>query len=117
MVLKAPGLLLQMDPTQQSLLGHTHQAYVIPYASTPDVQTPSMASVMRPITPALADAQVLGGYGYAPSSLEVGKGLEALATSPGTIDISSYNILGWSVTVMFLPAVPIKFYFYYDSYI
>ena len=54
---------------------------MIPNVSTPDVQTPSTASVIRPITPALADAQVLGGY----SSLEVGKGLEALATSPGTI--------------------------------
>ena len=58
---------------------------------------------LRPITPALADAQyqVLGEYGYTPSSLEVGKGLEALATSPGTIDIPSYSVLvGWSVMIM-----------------
>ena len=88
----------------------THQEDAIPNASTPDVQTPSTASVMRPITPALADAQVLGGYGYAPSSLEVGKGLEALATSPGTIDISSYNILGWSVMI-WLPLVSLSFFF------
>ena len=87
----------------------THHEDVVPNASTPDLQTPSTASVMRPITPALADAQVLGGYGYAPSSLEVGKGLEALATSPGTIDIPSYSVLGWSVMI-WLPLVSLSFF-------
>ena len=64
----------------------------------------ALTAVTRPITPALADAQVLGGYGYAPGSIEAEKGLEALATPPGTIEISSYNVLGWSIMI-WLPLV------------
>jgi hypothetical protein len=79
--------------------------------SAPNVQISSTTSVTRPITLALADAQVLGGYGYAPDSVEVEKGLEALTTSPGTIDISSYNVLGWSITI-WLPLVSISLFIY-----
>jgi hypothetical protein len=50
----------------------------------------------RPTTPALANAQVLGGYGYAPGSLEAEKGLAALATPSGTqIDISISRLFTW----------------------
>lgn len=88
----------------------THHEDIIPNVSTPDVQAASTTSVTRPITPALADAQVLGGYGYAPGSLEAEKGLEALATSPGTIDISSYSVLGWSIMI-WLPLVSMSLIF------
>ena len=88
----------------------THHEDAIPKVCTPDVQTASTTSVTRPITPALAEAQVLGGYGYAPGSLEAEKGLEALATSPGTIDISSYNVLGWSIMI-WLPFVSMSLFF------
>jgi hypothetical protein len=65
----------------------------------------ALTAVTRPTTPALADAQVLGGYGYAPGSVEAESGWAALAAPPGTIiDISLYNVLGWSIMI-WLPLV------------
>lgn len=56
------------------------------------VQTPSTL-VSRPNTPALASAQVLGGYGYGPGEAE--KGVSA-PTAPGTtLDVSLARNLGW----------------------
>ncbi|KAG6854359.1 hypothetical protein C0991_007864 [Blastosporella zonata] len=61
--------------------------------SSPDLQT-ALTAVSRPVTPQLANAQVLGGYGFAPGEAE--KGLAALAAPPGTtIDISMLRLLGW----------------------
>ncbi|KAF9480681.1 hypothetical protein BDN70DRAFT_804846 [Pholiota conissans] len=48
----------------------------------------------RPMTPAMADAQVLGGYGYAE------KGLTTFTSPPGTtIEISMIPAIGWSVMI------------------
>lgn len=58
------------------------------------------AALNRPATPALANAQVLGGYGYAPGSLEAEKGLAALAAPSGTqIDISTSRLFTWLMTI------------------
>jgi hypothetical protein len=60
-------------------------------------------SVSRPSTPALASAQVLGGYGYTPKDSE--KGLSTLAAPAGTsLDISAYRAIGW-LALNWLPLV------------
>ena len=72
--------------------------------SMPDLQTALTSAVTHLITPALADAQVLGDYGYALGSLEAEKCLVALATHPEIIDISLHHVLGWSIMI-WLPLV------------
>ncbi|KAJ7167609.1 hypothetical protein C8R46DRAFT_1218540 [Mycena filopes] len=58
---------------------------------------PSHTAVTRPGTPAMANANVLGGYGFAPvQHSDAEKSLAALAAAPGaTIDISVYRAVGW----------------------
>ncbi|KAJ7129288.1 hypothetical protein C8R44DRAFT_776391 [Mycena epipterygia] len=61
---------------------------------------PSNTAVTRPSTPAMANAKVLGGYGFAPLSNDAEKSLAALAAAPGaTIDISMYRAIGWLITI------------------
>ncbi|TFK43801.1 hypothetical protein BDQ12DRAFT_643459 [Crucibulum laeve] len=77
----------------------SHHEGTVRNASSPDLHT-ALTAVSRPVTPAMANAQVLGGYGYAPGSIEAEKGLEALATPSGTtVDISMYPALGWFITI------------------
>lgn len=65
----------------------------------PSPQDYHTAPGSRPMTPAMADAQVLGGYGYAE------KGLTTFTSSPGsTIEISMVPAIGWSVMI-WLPLV------------
>ncbi|KAJ7228232.1 hypothetical protein GGX14DRAFT_611844 [Mycena pura] len=64
---------------------------------------PSHTAVTRPSTPALANAKVLGGYGFAPVNPDAEKSLAALAVAPGaTIDITVYRALGWLI-IIWLP--------------
>lgn len=73
-------------------------------ASTVDLHTPLNAG-SRPVTPQLANAQVLGGYGFAPGSIEAEKGLAALAAPAGTtMDISMIRLLGWLI-IIWVPIV------------
>ena len=53
----------------------------------------------RPFTPAMASAEVLGGYGYSPSDAALTeKGV--LKTSPSKdLDISIYRAVGWLVSI------------------
>ncbi|KAJ7724872.1 hypothetical protein B0H16DRAFT_1384673 [Mycena metata] len=61
---------------------------------------PSHTAVTRSSTPAMADAKVLGGYGFAPVLSDAEKSLAALAAAPGTtIDISVYRAIGWLITI------------------
>ncbi|KAJ6560471.1 hypothetical protein B0H19DRAFT_1290393 [Mycena capillaripes] len=61
---------------------------------------PSRTAVSRPSTPAMANAKVLGGYGFAPVHTDAEKSLAALAAAPGaTIDISVYRAIGWLITI------------------
>ena len=53
----------------------THYEGTISDVSMPDLQTALTSAVTHLITPALADAQVLGGYGYVLGGLEAEKGL------------------------------------------
>ncbi|KDR84027.1 hypothetical protein GALMADRAFT_56685 [Galerina marginata CBS 339.88] len=67
--------------------------------SVQDLHT-AYSPATRPTTPALADAQVLGGYGFAPGGIEAEKGMAALAAPPGTtIEVSSVPAIGWSVMI------------------
>ncbi|CAA7260118.1 unnamed protein product [Cyclocybe aegerita] len=78
----------------------THHEGSILYPSTPDLHTALTANNSRLVTPALANAQVLGGYGYAPGNMEAEKGLAALATPAGTVvQISMLPALTWSVMI------------------
>ncbi|KAI0057558.1 hypothetical protein BV25DRAFT_1812280 [Artomyces pyxidatus] len=62
-------------------------------ASTQDLTTELLRS--RPVTPGIANVQVLGGYGYAPSGMQAEKGLVALAAPSSDIDISVSRVVGW----------------------
>ena len=82
----------------------THREGSVREVSTPDCNT-ALNTVSRPVTPGLADAQVLGGYGYAHGNMEAEKGLASLAAAPGTtIQISMLPALLWSVMI-WLPIV------------
>ncbi|KAG6830156.1 hypothetical protein H0H87_008999 [Tephrocybe sp. NHM501043] len=64
-------------------------------ANSPDLHT-ALTPVSRPVAPKLANAKVLGGYGFAPGSLQAEKGLAASPAPPGTtIGISMIRLLGW----------------------
>lgn len=88
----------------------------IRHESTPDLRTAySPSPESRPITPALAHAQVLGGYGYGPGALEVEKGLAALAAPVGTtLEITMAPAYGWSVMI-WLPLVSVSKYIVRDT--
>ncbi|KAJ7482400.1 hypothetical protein B0H11DRAFT_2022803 [Mycena galericulata] len=61
---------------------------------------PSNTAVTRPSTPAMANAKVLGGYGFAPVHTDAEKSLAALVAAPGaTVDISVYRAIGWLITI------------------
>lgn len=80
---------------------HHQEGTVRSGGSSPDLRTDLLRNTTpRPLTPAMANAQVLGGYGFAPGSVEAEKGLAALAAPAGTeIDISAYRAVGWLVTI------------------
>lgn len=72
-----------------------------------DLNAELLATHLRSATPAMASAQVLGGYGtgYAPGSLEAEKGIASLSmTESVKIDISAYRALGW-IFMVWLPLV------------
>ncbi|KAF9266312.1 hypothetical protein L218DRAFT_985929 [Marasmius fiardii PR-910] len=78
----------------------THREGSIHNASSPNLDTQLLPStaVSRPSTLAMADAKVLGGYGYVPKDSE--RGLAALAAAPGTsLDITVYRAIGWFITI------------------
>ncbi|KAF8640126.1 hypothetical protein AX17_001362 [Amanita inopinata Kibby_2008] len=78
----------------------THKNSSIHNISTSDLHTPLTATSSRPVTPALADAQVLGGYGYAPGSTQAEKGLVALAApSSAMINVSGWHVFSWLLTI------------------
>ncbi|KAF9006644.1 hypothetical protein BDQ17DRAFT_1540426 [Cyathus striatus] len=73
----------------------SHHEGSVRNASTVDLHSP-LTAVERPVTPALANAQVLGGYGYTPSRLELEKGISSLAApADANIDVSVRPALGW----------------------
>jgi hypothetical protein len=79
----------------------THHEISIKDSSTPDL----CSEVTRPIIPALANAQVLGGYGYAPGSFEAEKGLAAPATPSGTQTYISFPRSCTWLAIIWVPLV------------
>lgn len=78
----------------------SHHEGTIRNISSPDLNTPLTAVNSRPVTPNMANAQVLGGYGFATGGLEAEKGLSALATpSDMTIEVSIYHAIGWLILI------------------
>ncbi|TFY62286.1 hypothetical protein EVG20_g6758 [Dentipellis fragilis] len=79
-------------------------------ASTQDLNSALLQS--RPVTPAMASAQVLGGYGYAPSRESLEQGIGALAAVPASdIDVSGYRIVGWLASIWIPFALSLPFFF------
>jgi len=72
---------------------------------TPSVQDFQTAvSRSRPTTPALATAQVLGGYGFGPHNTSE-EGLHSLAAPEGAeVNLSLHPVIGWFISV-WLPLV------------
>ncbi|KAF9567369.1 hypothetical protein CPC08DRAFT_814238 [Agrocybe pediades] len=80
-------------------------------AYSPDPLTTAYSPEPRPVTPAMADAQVLGGYGYAPAVVEVEKGLASLAThGSATVQISLLPAFTWSVTIWLPLALALPYF-------
>ncbi|TDL29653.1 hypothetical protein BD410DRAFT_892912 [Rickenella mellea] len=76
---------------------------------------PTTTAVSRPNTPGLSSAQVLGGYGYAPTPTTLGgveKGLAAFSAPPvKDIDVSGYRIVGWLILIWLPLAFSLPYFF------
>jgi hypothetical protein len=75
-----------------------------PDASAPDLRAdlPPVAPPLRATSPAMTNAQVLGGYnvGYVAGSNELEKGLASFAVANSSeIDVSFYRAIGWLIAV------------------
>lgn len=67
-------------------------------ASLPALGTDLLPStaVSRPTTPAMASAEVLGGYGYTPEAAQAEKGFSSFSSSSsGDLDMSVFRTAGW----------------------
>ncbi|KAI1796144.1 hypothetical protein LXA43DRAFT_654974 [Ganoderma leucocontextum] len=67
-------------------------------ASLPGLGTDLLPStaVSRPTTPAMASAEVLGGYGYTPEAAQAEKGFSSFSSSSsGDLDMSVFRTAGW----------------------
>ena len=75
------------------------------HSGGPDGLSPTNESV-RPLTPAFANVQVLGGYGFTTtrSSAESEKGLSSLAVPGIEVDVSVYRALAW-LLIIWVPFV------------
>ena len=52
------------------------------------------------MTPAMASAEVLGGYGYVPENSQAEKGFNSFSsTSSGDLDMTIYRTLGWLLMI------------------
>ncbi|KAI0340897.1 hypothetical protein BDW22DRAFT_365380 [Trametopsis cervina] len=76
-----------------------------PYPSTPDLHTQFLQSTDLPsttvhrLTPAMATADVLGGYGYSGEASRAESGA-TISTLPGSeVDVSVYRAIGWLITI------------------
>ncbi|OSD04594.1 hypothetical protein PYCCODRAFT_1466053 [Trametes coccinea BRFM310] len=81
----------------------THPPSPPPSAATlPGLGTDMLPStaVSRPLTPAMASAEVLGGYGYVPENSQAEKGFNSFSsTSSGDLDMTIYRTIGWLLMI------------------
>lgn len=112
--------------TESSGTKATLSAWSFPTTHRENVHTPDTATAFvdqpadarpstahsRPITPALANAKVLGGYGYAPGAALAEKGLAALANVPSDdVDVSVYRAIGWLIMIWVPLALSLPYFF------
>ncbi|KAH9943214.1 uncharacterized protein BXZ73DRAFT_97267 [Epithele typhae] len=83
-------------------------------ASLPALGTDMLPStaVSRPMTPAMASAEVLGGYGYTPEGAEAEKGLNSFSsTASNDLDMSIFRTAGWMVLIWVPQGLALPFMF------
>ncbi|KAJ7591515.1 hypothetical protein C8J56DRAFT_1014117 [Mycena floridula] len=87
--------LTSTNGSQVALSAWSYPTATGEHASVSNCSSPNLHAELlaRSPTPAMADAQVLGGYGYNKDSE---RGISALAAPVGTtLDISGYRAIGW----------------------
>ncbi|KAI0940092.1 hypothetical protein AcV5_001290 [Taiwanofungus camphoratus] len=84
-----------------------------PSASTADLHTDLLPSTaVSRLTPAMASAQVLGGYGYDPEAARSESRMGALASVPSNdLNISVYRIISWFATIWVPLALSVPYLF------
>ncbi|KZT24588.1 hypothetical protein NEOLEDRAFT_1116320 [Neolentinus lepideus HHB14362 ss-1] len=112
--------------TESSGSKATLSAWSFPTATRENVRTPDTVTAFmdspadvhpftatsRPATPALANAKVLGGYGYSPEAALAEKGVAALVGVPSDdIDISVYRAVGWMILIWVPLALSLPYLF------
>jgi hypothetical protein len=73
----------------------------VPSASVQDLGADFLpsAAVSHRTAPAMANAQVLGGYGYSPEN-DAEQGLSSLSITPnGMVDVSVYRAISWIISI------------------
>lgn len=113
-IVGSQGSWLSSPSASQVTLSQWSYPTTRPDASMPDLRADLLqAQHLRPGTPAMANAQVLGGYGagYAPGGIETEKGLASFAVTNSTnIDVSVYRAIGWMITI-WVPFVSLSMFF------
>ena len=71
-------------------------------ASLPALGTDNLPStaVSRPLTPAMASAEVLGGYGYTPEAAQAEKGFNSFSSTSSTdLDMTMFRTASWLLMI------------------
>ncbi|RDX53848.1 hypothetical protein OH76DRAFT_1431845 [Lentinus brumalis] len=83
-------------------------------ASLPGLGTDLLPStaVSRPTTPAMASAEVLGGYGYNPEAAQAEKGFHSFSsTASRDLDMSVFRTAGWLMMIWVPQGLALPFLF------
>ncbi|TBU47242.1 hypothetical protein BD309DRAFT_1016512 [Dichomitus squalens] len=84
-------------------------------ASLPGLGTDLLPStaVSRPMTPAMASAEVLGGYGWNPEAAQAEKGLNSFSSSSSSsdLDMSIFRTGGWLLMIWLPQGLGLPFLF------
>ncbi|OCH86227.1 hypothetical protein OBBRIDRAFT_890636 [Obba rivulosa] len=102
------------QPTLSAWSFPVSRAGSTPSSSTPRAETALLPSTAysRPITPAMASTEVLGGYGYAPEVVQAEKGTGALTPAlTNDLDVSVYRAIGWLISIWVPLALSLPYMF------
>ncbi|KIM91232.1 hypothetical protein PILCRDRAFT_169800 [Piloderma croceum F 1598] len=111
------GSWLTSPSASQETLSQWSYSTTRPNASAPDLHADILPSAprLRPSSPPLANAQVLGGYnaGHAPGNADTEKGLASLAvTNDSVIDVSLYRAIGWLIVIWVPLGLALPYFFF-----